>query len=97
MKVLTKVALVANKVTLKAAERSTNAKLSELEEKGCKVKSITSSAFPVPDDENPNQLRLLWLSVITYEIDEKSWNPQTISANPSYAKKAPIIVYEENE
>lgn len=90
MKNLTKVALVANKVTLKAAERSTNAKLTELEEKGCTIKSITTSAFPVPDDETPDTLRLLWLSVITYEIEETKWNYQTASLG----KKGQIVVMD---
>jgi len=88
MSLSTKVALVANKITLRAAERSTNAKLTELEEKGYKIVSIQTSAHPVPDDIDKSTLRLLWLSVVTYLVDES----KTINKDSER-----IIVYETKE
>lgn len=81
----TKVAIVANKVTLRAAERSTNAKITELEEKGHKILSVQTSAHPVPDDTDKTMLKLLWLSVITYQIEDYS---------KSVEKAERIVVYE---
>jgi len=88
--VFTKIAMVANKVTLRAAERSTNAKITELEEKGYKIESVQTSAHPVPDEENPNTLRLLWLSLITYKVEEERTKPLSDVIN-----KDKIVIIDE--
>lgn len=89
--VYTKIAMVANKVTLRAAERSTNAKLAELEDKGYRIESIQTSAHPVPDEENPNTLRLLWLSLITYKVEEDRTKP----LNEFISREKVVIIDDE--
>lgn len=82
----TRVALVANKITLRAAERSTNAKITELEEKGHTIVLVNTAAYPVPDDTDPRASKLLWLSVITYRVDESKLKPERADR---------VVVYEE--
>ena len=93
MPVYTKIALVANKMTLRAAERSTNAKLSELEERGYKILNVQTSAHPVPSDEDQNTLRLLWLSLITYQVEETK--PKSFSDATGKSEKKIVIIDEE--
>lgn len=75
------VALVANKNTLKAAEHSTNIKLQQLEKEGNRIVEVKTSAFPVVDAIDKTQIKLLWLSTITYEKNEEPKPVSTLTTN----------------
>lgn len=74
------VALVANKNTLKSAEHSTNVKLEQLEKEGHEIIEIKTSAFPVIDNIDKTQIKLLWLSTITYKKKDNDIHSPQINA-----------------
>lgn len=68
-----RIAFVATKNALKSAERSTNVKLGQLERDNCTVLDVKGSAIPIIDVNNIDKsvnVKLLWMSTITYETDK---------------------------
>lgn len=67
----TQIALVSNKNSLKAFERSTNAKIAQLESAGHEIiyEAIRSYPNPIPEK---GEIKLLWLAIIPYKVKESN-------------------------